>query len=106
MAGLPRADTIKILGQLSTVGLSFVFALILGFGGGLWLDGQFGTKPWLTLIGFVLGLAAGVLNVVRIMKGVTHMQNARRAEGLPATSADDAGTHEAAPAPWDGDREG
>jgi ATP synthase protein I len=105
MAGLPRSDTIKILGQLSTVGLSFVFALILGFGGGLWLDGQFGTKPWLTLVGFVLGLAAGVLNVVRIMKGVTHMEQARRADALPPAGADDAGATEAVPSPWEGDRQ-
>jgi F0F1-type ATP synthase assembly protein I len=57
---------------------------MLGFGGGLWLDGQLGTKPWFTLSGFVVGLAAGVLNVVRIMKGITHIEEARRAGGPPA----------------------
>lgn len=77
MPRLPQADTLKIVGQLSTVGLSFVFALVLGFGGGLWLDGQFGTKPWLSLSGFVVGLVAGVLNVVRIMKGITRMEQER-----------------------------
>ena len=77
MIPLPRADTVKILGQLSTMGFSFVLALVMGFGGGLWLDGRLGTKPWLTLFGFVAGLAAGVLNVVRIMKAITRTEQAR-----------------------------
>ena len=60
--------TLRTLGQLSTVGLSFVLALVLGFGGGYWLDGWLGTRPWLAFIGFFVGLAAGVLNVYRVMQ--------------------------------------
>ena len=60
--------TWQLIGQLSTIGMSFVFALILGFGAGYWLDGVLNTKPWLTFIGFFFGLAAGVLNVYRVMK--------------------------------------
>ena len=60
--------TLQLIGQLSTIGLSFVFALVLGFGGGYWLDGVFGTRPWLTFVGFFFGLAAGVLNVYRVMQ--------------------------------------
>lgn len=60
--------TWQLIGQLSTIGMSFVFALILGFGAGYWLDGVLGTKPWLSFIGFFLGLAAGVLNVYRVLK--------------------------------------
>lgn len=59
-----------MIGQLSTVGLAFVLALVLGFAGGYWLDARFGTRPWLSLLGFALGLAAGVLNVVRTMQAV------------------------------------
>ena len=61
-------DNIRLIGQLSTVGLSFVFAIVLGFGGGYLLDGWLGTKPWLTLLGFFAGLAAGVMNVYRVMQ--------------------------------------
>jgi ATP synthase protein I len=61
-------STARLLGQLSTVGLSFVMALALGFGGGYWLDGYLGTAPWLAFAGFFLGLAAGVLNVYRVMQ--------------------------------------
>jgi ATP synthase protein I len=53
---------------MSTIGMSFVLALILGFGAGYWLDGVLETKPWLSFIGFFCGLAAGVLNVYRVLK--------------------------------------
>lgn len=64
------SENIRLIGQLSTVGLSFVFALVMGFGGGYLIDGWLGTKPWLAFLGFFLGMAAGILNVYRIMKSV------------------------------------
>ena len=67
MAPTPQS-TWQLIGQLSTIGMSFVFALVLGFGAGYWLDGVLGTKPWLAFVGFFLGLAAGVLNVYRVMQ--------------------------------------
>lgn len=48
--------------------MSFVFALVIGFGVGYWVDGHLGTSPWLAFLGFFLGLAAGVLNVYRVMQ--------------------------------------
>ena len=69
VAGTPTSPTTwQLIGQLSTIGMSFVFAIVLGFGAGFWLDGVLGTKPWLSFIGFFFGLAAGVLNVYRVMK--------------------------------------
>jgi ATP synthase protein I len=61
-------DNIRLIGQLSTVGLSFVLAIVLGFGGGYLLDGWLGTKPWMMFLGFFAGLAAGVVNVYRVMQ--------------------------------------
>ncbi|MGE3277385.1 MAG: AtpZ/AtpI family protein [Vicinamibacterales bacterium] len=61
-------SNLQVVGQLSTIGLAFVLALVMGFGGGYLLDGWLGTTPWFTFIGFFLGLAAGVLNVYRIMQ--------------------------------------
>ncbi len=57
-----------MLGALSTVGLAFVFAIVIGAGAGVWIDRTFGTSPWGLLIFFFLGLAAGVLSVYRAMK--------------------------------------
>lgn len=64
-------ENIRLIGQLSTVGLSFVVAIVLGFGGGYLLDGWLGTQPWLTLLGFVVGITAGILNVYRVMQLAT-----------------------------------
>ena len=61
-------STWQLIGQMSTIGMSFVFALVIGFGVGYWLDGVLGTKPWLAFVGFFFGLAAGVLNVYRVMQ--------------------------------------
>lgn len=61
------SENFKLIGQLSTVGLSFVLALVMGFGGGYLLDRWLGSSPWLAFVGFFLGLAAGVLNVYRVM---------------------------------------
>jgi ATP synthase protein I len=60
-----KIDTIRTIGALSTVGFSFVLAIVIGVAAGYYIDNHFGTKPWGFLIGFVFGLAAGVLNVVR-----------------------------------------
>jgi ATP synthase protein I len=74
-------STARMLGQLSTVGLSFVMALALGFGAGYWLDGQLGTTPWLAFVGFFLGLAAGVLNVYRVMQSTLGGGSDRERQG-------------------------
>jgi F0F1-type ATP synthase assembly protein I len=51
--------------------MSFVLALVMGFGGGYWLDGWLGTRPWLSFLGFFLGLGAGVLNVYRVLQATS-----------------------------------
>jgi ATP synthase protein I len=60
-------EALRSAGALSTVGLAFVLALVIGFWFGTVLDNWFGTKPVLTIVFFFFGLAAGVLNVVRIV---------------------------------------
>jgi ATP synthase protein I len=32
---------------------------------GYWIDGRFGTRPWVTLVGVVIGLVGGLYNLVR-----------------------------------------
>lgn len=61
-------ENIRLIGQLSTIGLSFVLAIVFGFGAGYLLDGWLGTAPWLTFLGFLVGVAAGIVNVYRVMQ--------------------------------------
>jgi ATP synthase protein I len=58
-------ESLRTLGALSTVGLSFVIAIVLGAAFGLFLMRQFGVGRWAFFLFFFLGLAAGVLNVYR-----------------------------------------
>ena len=60
-----RINTIRTLGALSTVGFSFVLAILLGALAGYGLDRLFGTSPTFFLIFAGFGLVAGMLNVFR-----------------------------------------
>lgn len=65
-----RINTIRTIGALSTVGFSFVLAVLIGAFAGWWLDRLLGFEkyPVFFLLFFVLGLVAGVLNVFRASK--------------------------------------
>ena len=62
-----RADRrwIRQLGVLSGVGLTLVISTVLGLWGGYVLDRWLGSAPWLTLVGLLLGIAAGFVNLFR-----------------------------------------
>ncbi|MEN3340439.1 MAG: hypothetical protein V7647_4115 [Acidobacteriota bacterium] len=59
------AETMRTLGPLASVGISFVLAIVMGAAIGLGIDRWLGTTPWAFLIFFVIGVAAGILNVYR-----------------------------------------
>jgi len=59
------ADSFRTMGALSTVGMSFVLAIVIGFACGYYLDKWLGTGPWLLLVFTVFGLVAGIMNVYR-----------------------------------------
>ena len=60
------------LGMAFKMSTEMVAAVIVGTIIGFILDNWFGTKPWLILIFFFVGVIAGILNVVRSAKS---MQN-------------------------------
>jgi ATP synthase protein I len=60
-----RYDAMRAFGQFGTLGLSFVIALVIGVALGLWIDRLTGWSPWGFVTFFILGFAAGVLNVYR-----------------------------------------
>lgn len=51
--------------RLSTVGLTLAIAVAIGAVGGVYLDGYLGTQPWLTILGVLLGSAAGFRQLFR-----------------------------------------
>ena len=58
----------SFMGFAFKVGTELVAAVTVGTIIGFILDTWFGTKPWLIIIFFFLGSAAGMLNVIRTAK--------------------------------------
>jgi F0F1-type ATP synthase assembly protein I len=63
-----RMEVIRSFGEVASVGLAFVLALVIGTAAGWWLDQRFGWKPYGFFGGFILGLAAGVRNVYQVTR--------------------------------------
>ena len=53
------------LAEASALGFMFPLALAIGFFWGRWMDGMFGTAPWLTWIFTGFGLIAAFMNLFR-----------------------------------------
>jgi ATP synthase protein I len=65
MAPSGEKSTWKALGELSSIGMALVLATVIGLVAGFYADRWLGTKPWLTLVGLGLGIAAGFVNLFR-----------------------------------------
>jgi len=57
------STTWRLVGDALQLGASIVFAIFIGFGIGYWLDSKLGSSPWLTIVFFLLGVAAAGRNV-------------------------------------------
>ena len=62
----------SFMGNAFKLGTELVAAVVVGTIIGFILDSWFDTKPWLIIIFFFLGAAAGMLNVIRT---ANRMQN-------------------------------
>ena len=56
------------LGSAFKISTEFVASVVVGSIIGFILDNLFGTKPWLIIIFFIIGVIAGMLNVIRSAK--------------------------------------
>ena len=56
----------SFMGNAFKLGTELVAAVGVGTIIGFILDSWFGTKPWLIIIFFFLGAAAGILNVIKV----------------------------------------
>ena len=58
------------LGKALKISTELVAAVVVGTTLGFILDNWFGTKPWLTISFFFIGVAAGILNVIKSAKNM------------------------------------
>ena len=64
MAGTGRGQ--RNTAALAMAGLEMGLVIVALTLVGRWLDGQFETRPWLTLVGLAMGLVGGTYNVWKI----------------------------------------
>jgi len=58
----------SFMGSAFKLGTELISAVLVGTIIGFILDNWFGTKPWLIIVFFFLGSAAGILNVIKAAK--------------------------------------
>jgi ATP synthase protein I len=60
-----RRSKYNAIYQAATLGIMFPAAIAVGYGIGYGLDRLFGTKPWLTILFSIVGIAAAFVNLFR-----------------------------------------
>ncbi|MBM3548519.1 MAG: AtpZ/AtpI family protein [Alphaproteobacteria bacterium] len=86
--GVGAADRPRAMGMAFRVSVELVSALAVGVGLGWLLDYWLGTGPWMMVVMFFLGAAAGMLNVYRAVEGLGF---GRWSKGSAATKEEDRG---------------
>ena len=64
----------SFMGSAFKLGTELISAVLVGTIIGFILDTWFGTKPWLIIVFFFIGSAAGMLNVIRTAKRMQDKQ--------------------------------
>jgi len=69
-SNISKQSSSSNLGTAFKMSTELVAAVVVGTIIGFILDNWFGTKPWLILIFFFIGVVTGILNVVRSAKNM------------------------------------
>jgi len=73
-SNISKQSSSSNLGIAFKMSTEMVAAVVVGTIIGFILDNWFGTKPWLILIFFFVGVVAGILNVIRSAKDMQHKE--------------------------------
>ena len=81
-------------GTAGTMGLHIVSAIIVGLVIGYFLDDWLGTKPWMIMIFFFVGVVAGFKMVFEDFRKLQRREEARRTGSLKQDGEEGAGQDE------------
>jgi F0F1-type ATP synthase assembly protein I len=71
----------RIAGSTGALGLEIAAYIGLCYLGGQWLDGRFGTGPWLEWIGLVVGVGAAINALIRVNRA--YKKSLRQEDATP-----------------------
>ena len=66
-----RLTQTQLAGRWISIGIQMAVSIVLGLLGGQWLDKKFGTDPWFTLLGILIGAAAAFYDMYRLARQTT-----------------------------------
>jgi len=66
--GPDGSKQLKAFARLGAVGMELAVSTVVGLLGGRWLDQKLSTEPFLTIVGLLLGVAAGFVSLLRVLK--------------------------------------
>ncbi len=69
MSGVKK-EFVQLLANYGHIGFTFVASILIGLGGGIYLDQKVfdgRTSPWFTFIGLAFGIAAGYKSLFEIL---------------------------------------
>ncbi|MFN3200079.1 MAG: AtpZ/AtpI family protein [Bradymonadia bacterium] len=62
--------------RYASVGIEFGVSVVIGYLAGSWLEGKFDFAPWGTIIGVIIGFAAGLKSLIQVSMSI--MRDAER----------------------------
>ncbi len=90
-----RQSTMQQLGPYMGLGFQLAAAMVAFGFLGRWLDGKFGTDPWLMVVGLLRGATGGMISVIRTSLRSSAQGRARSgpaSSGSPSREKDEEGS--------------
>lgn len=65
-----KNEFVQLLGNYGHIGFTFVACIVVGMGGGIFIDSKLfdgSTSPWFTFIGLAFGIVAGYKTLFEVL---------------------------------------
>jgi ATP synthase protein I len=69
--GPDSGKQLKAFARVGALGIELALSVVVGLLGGQWLDGKLSTRPYLTLLGLILGVIAGFRSILQTLRKQT-----------------------------------